>query len=278
MYAHLPTEFQEIARRLARQDNQLKEQKTRGRCLSRSKSTAGRGDSRSPKRGRSRTKKSKPSGDVNTRNEVKQKKLTLESLQLVKPPCLSRSSSIRSVPTAPKISQRHPSSSKISRTPTSQSPGASRASTPRSDSKGKTKQRDLSKSKDSTSKTKENSSKLKENTSKLKENTSKLKENTSKTKENTSKQKECTSKVKEKEKENCPVIKDTNMAVKEPTPSNNLTSLCQYISENETFGSKQQIEEVDLTSNHIPTLCQPTLDNDSTQFSNNTRLQAVPAH
>merc|ERR1712141_958621 len=31
MYAHLPTEFQEIARRLARQVNQLREQKTRGR-------------------------------------------------------------------------------------------------------------------------------------------------------------------------------------------------------------------------------------------------------
>lgn len=60
MYANLPEEFQEIARRLARQDSQLKKQEfQRGRSTSRSR-TSSRHSSASPNtRGRSRTRQNK---------------------------------------------------------------------------------------------------------------------------------------------------------------------------------------------------------------------------
>merc|ERR1719193_2345229 len=78
MYAHLPTEFQEIARRLARQDNQLKEQKTspRGRSLQRQSSAPNsRPQSLSPKRGRSCTKKGSKKGIATDGISIDGKKL-----------------------------------------------------------------------------------------------------------------------------------------------------------------------------------------------------------
>jgi len=173
------------------------------------------------------------------------------SESLVKPACLSRSSSIRSVPSAPKISQRHPSSSKISRNTSSQSPGANSAHT-----ECKNKKRDVSKSKENTSKSKKNTSKSKENSPKPKENTLKSKSNTSKSKDNTKKAKDDITNLKESE----------------------MTSLCQYITENETFGSKQLIAEEDTMLSSVPVVCQSSSDVDSFQLNTNTRYQTVSAH
>jgi len=122
MYAHLPTEFQEIARRLARQDNQLKEQKTspRGRSLQRQNSTGSRTQSLSPKSTKKAGKKGTPGDGTTVEGKKLGSKQSEADTSLTKRPTLSRSSSIRSVPPAPKIHERHPSSSKITRPTPSQ--------------------------------------------------------------------------------------------------------------------------------------------------------------
>ena len=110
MYSHLPEEFQEIARRLSRQDHQLKlnaRQNTRGRLNSRSTSTvaSSRASSVSPNRGRSKT-----------RNRPQVPSLPLQktthcSSSPNRQGCLSRSSSIRSIPTTPTLHTKHPATS-----------------------------------------------------------------------------------------------------------------------------------------------------------------------
>eukprot|EP00794_Sanderia_malayensis_P003255 gene3255-3736_t len=105
-YSNLPQEFQEIARRLARQDHQLKlgsKQNTRGRLTSRSSSTAAssRASSISPTRGRSKTRRpTTPS-------------LPLQKTTAMSYDSLSRSSSIRSIPTTPNLHSKHPATSSI---------------------------------------------------------------------------------------------------------------------------------------------------------------------
>ncbi len=110
MYSNLPQEFQEIARRLARQDHQLKlgGRHGRGRATSRSSSTAAssRASSISPTRGRSQTR----------RPPTPSLPLQKTSYRISSPPrrdCLSRSSSIRSIPTTPNLHNKHPATSSI---------------------------------------------------------------------------------------------------------------------------------------------------------------------
>jgi len=114
MYANLPEEFQEIARRLARQDSQLKKQEfQRGRSTSRSR-TSSRHSSASPNtRGRSRTRRNKRITPGNSISDI------YADVNLTKTPTgspsrqtsLSRSSSIRSIPSTPHLSRLHPSTS-----------------------------------------------------------------------------------------------------------------------------------------------------------------------
>ena len=69
MYSNLPKEFQEIARRLARQDRELKKSETdlRGRSHSRRSSRiSSRASSKSPPRGRSKTRKSEEKDSTTT--------------------------------------------------------------------------------------------------------------------------------------------------------------------------------------------------------------------
>lgn len=131
MYSHLPQEFQEIARRLSRQDHQLKlnsRQNTRRQtaCQSTSTMASSRASSISPTRGRSRT-----------RNRPPTPSLPLQKANHSSPSrmgCLSRSSSIRSIPTTPTLHTKHPATSTVlydkkcrSRTG---SPNSSRAHSP----------------------------------------------------------------------------------------------------------------------------------------------------
>ena len=107
MYSHLPQEFQEIARRLSRQDNHFKSnarQNTRGRPASRSTSTvaSSRASSISPTRGRSRTRNRPPTPSLPLQ------KTTQRSFSPNRQECLSRSSSIRSIPTTPTLHTKHP--------------------------------------------------------------------------------------------------------------------------------------------------------------------------
>ena len=110
MYSHLPHEFQEIARRLSRQEHQLKlnaRQNTRGRPTSRSTSTvaSSRASSASPSRGRTKTRNRPPTPSLPLQ------KVTHCSSSPNRQGCLSRSSSIRSIPTTPTLHTKHPATS-----------------------------------------------------------------------------------------------------------------------------------------------------------------------
>ena len=112
MYSHLPQEFQEIARRLSRQDHQLKLGKrhnTRGRTISRSSSTVGssRASSASPTRGRSKNRNRPPTPSLPLQ------KTTYRSTSPPRHDCLSRSSSIRSIPSTPNLHNKHPATSSV---------------------------------------------------------------------------------------------------------------------------------------------------------------------
>ncbi|XP_047136948.1 uncharacterized protein LOC100205793 [Hydra vulgaris] len=141
MYAHLPEEFQEIARRLARQDSQLKKQ-NRGRSASRSHSSSfavsSRQSSISPERGRSRTRRtSRKLTPGNSISDIFAKVNSNKQLgSPVKPtrPSLSRSSSIRSIPNTPNLYKQHPASAIRSE----KSPTASPARSPGRTTESKT--------------------------------------------------------------------------------------------------------------------------------------------
>lgn len=142
MYSHLPEEFQEIARRLARQDHQLKRQEShRGRSLSRSR-TSSRQSSISPTRGNAaRMRRSRRLTPGNSISDifaaVNSSKTMLENV--TKPqPSLSRSSSVRSIPSTPHLSRQHPATA-LRHAPKSPSPGPSPK---RKEAKSKSKQKE----------------------------------------------------------------------------------------------------------------------------------------
>eukprot|EP00111_Clytia_hemisphaerica_P015104 TCONS_00044492-protein len=104
MYSNLPKEFQEIARRLARQDRELKKSESDLR---------GRSNSRKSSRMTSRASSLSPTRDVKPRSrsksndrESKMEMFTFEKESSSKQ--LSRSSSIRSIPSTPALSRQHP--------------------------------------------------------------------------------------------------------------------------------------------------------------------------
>eukprot|EP00111_Clytia_hemisphaerica_P011180 TCONS_00032730-protein len=104
MYSNLPKEFQEIARRLARQDRELKKSESdlRGRSNSRKSSRmTSRASSLSPTRDAKPRSRSK-SNDRESNMEM----FTFEKESSSKQ--LSRSSSIRSIPSTPALSRQHP--------------------------------------------------------------------------------------------------------------------------------------------------------------------------
>ncbi|XP_065053294.1 serine/arginine repetitive matrix protein 2-like isoform X1 [Rhopilema esculentum] len=112
MYSHLPKEFQEIARRLSRQDHHLKangKQGPRGRTSSRSSSAVGssRTSSVSPTRGRSKVRNRPPTPSLPLQ------KTTLRPTSPSRQTTLSRSPSIRSIPTTPVLHYKHPATSSI---------------------------------------------------------------------------------------------------------------------------------------------------------------------
>lgn len=114
MYSHLPQEFQEIARRLSRQDHQMKlnsRHSTRGRANSRSTSTvaSSRASSISPRRGRSKTR----NNNRPPTPSLPLQKTTHSSTSPTRTGCLSRSSSIRSIPTTPTLHTKHPATSTV---------------------------------------------------------------------------------------------------------------------------------------------------------------------